>query len=493
MLGDIKNTIKQSAVYGLSRIALRGVSLILIPVYTSKFTADSIANINLMESFWQYLFTICLFGVETAIINFCTSETNESIRKKLLFNFFSILLVNSIVFAIFSNLFSGDISTFILKSESFSRVITYCFYISIFESLLIMPLTIARINSKPVLYTVIAVSSITINIALQLYFILVLALNFEYVFLAKFIAPAVVFVITLPYLIKNLSMNFEFTPLSKILKFSFPLMIAMLLSLLLNSIDRFIQTDFVDKQQIAVYTIAYGFGSVTNAFILAPFSLAINVIFWKKINDSNFRRFMTKSSTYLFFVMVLSSLVLALFMPYAFTILVRNKELWESLKIIPVILFANCFVALFTFPSLDMYYKRKTNIVLYIIIACLVFSFTANFTLIRYFGIYASAIIAVVSYLLMIGLGYFATRKYSFTVFEKYKIGLLSVLYVVFGGVLYFMNIQNVYLDILIKLLMILLFLFLLYLFRFFEPIEIQSIKGFVNKHVIRKISTKNS
>lgn len=487
MLGDIKNTIKQSAVYGLSRIALRGVSLILIPVYTAKFSADTIANINLMESFWQYLFTICLFGVETAIINFCTSETNESVRKKLLFNFFSILVVNSLVFAVFSNLFSGDLSSFILKSDSYSRVITYCFYISIFESLLIMPLTIARINSKPVLYTIITVSSITINIVLQLYFIMVLALDFEYVFLAKFIAPVVIFVITLPYLIKNLSLNFESSSLSKILKFSFPLMIAMLLSLLLNSIDRFIQTDFVDKQQIAVYTIGYGFGSVTNAFILAPFSLAINVIFWKKINDANFRRFMTKSSTYLFFAMILSSLFLVMFMPYAIKLLVRNAELWESLLIIPVILFANCFVALFTFPSLDMYYKRKTNIVLYIIIASLVFSFAANFIFIRYYGIYASAVIAVVSYILMIGMGYFATRRYSFTEFEKYKIGLLSVLYIIFGGISYFMNIQNVYLDIFLKLLIIFLFLFLLYLLRFFETIEIESIKGFIRKYIFRK------
>ena len=52
-------------------------------------------------------------------------------------------------------------------------------------------------------------------------------------------------------------------------------MIAMLMSLMLNTVDRFILTDFVSKQDVAVYTISYSIGSVTNAFILSPFTLPL--------------------------------------------------------------------------------------------------------------------------------------------------------------------------------------------------------------------------
>lgn len=486
MLKDIKHTISQSAVYGLSRVAAKLISFVLIPLYTAKFASDAIANINLLESFWQYLFTICMFAFETAIISFCASKKNDSQRRKILFNFFLLFIINSIMVLLIGIVFSGKFSQFILKETGYENVIFYCFLISVFESLLIMPMTVARINSKPVLYTVITVSNLLINLILQIYFIVYLNLGFEYVFLAKFIAPASVFLIFLPYVLKNLKSDFDFPEIKNILKFSFPLMIAMLMSLLLNTVDRFILTDFVSKQDVAVYTIGYSIGSVTNAFILAPFTLAINVIFWKKLNDDNFRRFMTKSSTYLFTAMIFVSIIISFIIPYAIKLFVRNEFLWSSATIIPYILFANCFVALFTFPSLDFYYKKNTHVILVIFTVCLLFNFAANVILIRYMGIYASAIVTVLSAVLMVLTGYYLTRKFTFTKFETEKIILLSAIFLIVVCLSFILFQQNVYLDIIIKLLLIFCAVLSLKFFKFFEPIETERIKGFFNKYFFK-------
>ncbi|MFZ1322780.1 MAG: oligosaccharide flippase family protein [Ignavibacteria bacterium] len=487
MLKDIKNTISQSAVYGLSRVATKLISFILIPLYTAKFSADAIANLNLLESFWQYLFTICMFAFETAIINFCASEKNLSKRNSIIFNFFFLTVINAAVFYAISLSFSGSISEIILN-ENNSSVISYCFLISIFESLLIMPMTIARLNNRPGLYTTITISNLVINLSLQLYFILGLGEGIVSVFFAKWISPAIVFIVFIPYLIKNLSINIDFTEIKKILSFSFPLMLAMLLSILLNSVDRFLLNDFVSKQQVAVYTTGYSIGSFTNAFIIAPFTLAINVIFWNKINDDNFRRFMTKSSTYLFFGMILTSLVITYFIDYAVKIFVRNPELWSCVEIIPIILFSNCFVALFVFSSLDFYYKKNTKSILLIMAICLSFNLIFNFIFIKYFGIYASAVITLLSYLLMTLIGARLTKKFSFTKFEKEKVILLSVMFIIFSAYSYIVSIENIYLDISIKLILILLFLLLLHMFKFLEPIEIERLKGFINKYFIKKL-----
>ncbi|MBS1517084.1 MAG: oligosaccharide flippase family protein [Bacteroidetes bacterium] len=487
MLKDIKNTISQSAVYGLSRVATKLISFILIPLYTAKFSSDAIANLNLLESFWQYLFTVCMFAFETAIINFCASEKDLSRRNSILFNFFFLTLINAAVFYVISLSFSGSISKMILNDNS-SSVISYCFLISIFESLLIMPLTIARLNNKPVLYTIITISNLLINLSLQLYFILGLKEGFESVFFAKWISPGIVFLICIPYLIRNLSIDVDFTEIKKILTFSFPLMLAMLLSILLNSADRFLLNDFVSKQQVAVYTTGYSIGSFTNAFIIAPFTLAINVIFWNKINDENFSRFMTKSSTYLFFGMIMTSLIITYFISYAVKIFVRNPGLWACTEIIPVILFSNCFVALFIFSSLDFYYKKNTKSILLIMAVCLFFNLAANFIFIKYYGIYASAAITFISYFLMTILGSALTKKFTLTKFETGKIVLLSVMFVIFSAYSYLVRIENIYADISIKLALILLFLTLLYFFKFLEPIETERLKGFFNKYFIKML-----
>lgn len=483
MISDIKNIIRQSAVYGLSRIAVRGASFILIPIYTSVFPSESIANIYLLEAFWQYIFTIILFGAEAAIINYCAKEKDNEKRKRLLFNFFSILLFNSIIIVFIGFTFSNGFSSLILNEPGYSNVILFCFLLSAFEALLTIPLTIARLKEKAFLYTSIVVSSLVLNISLQVYFIYFRHLSFDYVFLAKFLAPALVWIVCLPYIIRNIKINFDSTSIKEIVRYSFPLMVAMVLSLLLNSIDRFILSDFVAKQEVAIYTIGYSIGSITNAFILAPYTLAMNVIFWKKIGDSNFDRFMTKSSTYLFFGMIFSGLVISMFIKYAIEIFVRNPELWYASNIVPIILFANCFVALFLFPTLDFYHKKKTNTILLIITLSLVTSITLNFTFIRYFGIYASSFSAVLSYIFMFFCGFLLARKYSLIKYETSKLILLSVLYISFASTLYLVDLQNTILDIFIKLVSLFLFLFLLYLFGFFEKIEIIRFKEFLGKY----------
>jgi len=488
LLKDLKHTIRQSAVYGLSRVAAKLVSFVLIPLYTAAFVSDTIANINLLESFWQYLFTIVMFAFETAIVNFCARETNVSKRQKILFNFFIMMLFNSAIVLFCGFIFSSKLSDIVLNQAGFGNVIFYCFLISVFEALLIMPLTIARINNKPVLYTIITVSSLLINLALQIIFIVMLKYGFEFIFLAKFIAPALMFVIFIPYVIRNLKLSIDFTEIKNILKFSFPLMLAMLVSLMLNTVDRFILSDFVSKTDVAIYTTGYSLGSVTNAFILSPFTLAINVIFWKKIDEDNFRRFMTKSSTYLFTGMIFVSLVISLFIYYAIKIFVRNEALWPAVNIIPFILFANCFAALFTFHSLDFYYKRNTNVILYIMAACLAFNFAANIIFIKYFGIYASAVITILSYMLMLLLGHYSTKSFSFTKFELRKVIMLSVLFVIFVSTAFLIRPGNVYLDVLLKLIMIFLFIITLYFLKFFEPIEIERTKGFFNKYLFSKL-----
>jgi len=490
LINDIKNTIKQSAIYGLSRIGIRAISFILIPIYTTVFTADSIANINLLESFWQYIFTIVLFGAEAAIINFCAKESDVTRRKRLLFNFFSILVFNSILCISIAKILSVELSTLVLNESAYGNVIFYCFLISVFEALLIIPLTIARLNEKPALYTIIVLCNLVLNISLQIYFIFFLKYNFEYVFLAKFIAPAFTLLICIPYITQHLRINFDTSALKDIFKYSFPLMIAMVLSLLLNSIDRFILVDFVSKQQVAIYTVAYSIGSVTNAFILSPYTLAMNVIFWKKLGDNNFGRFMTKSSTYLFFSMIFSALLISFFIQYVIKIFVRNPELWFASNIIPVILFANCFVALFLFPTLDFYFKKKTNTILLIIILSLILSVVLNVIFIRHYGIYAAAVITVLSYLFMFAIGLYFSRKIRLTKYEPKKLIILSILFITFVYSSSWMNIQNLYLDIIIKVFLIFLYLFFLYLFGFFEKIEIIRAKQMSNKYLKTKFRT---
>lgn len=491
MLEDLKNTIKHSAVYGLSRVASKALSFVFIPLYTSVYSAGVIGDINLFETFWQYLFTLCLFGFETTIITHC-SNLNEDSRKKLLFNFLTLLVLNCFVFLVLGLLFSHNFSQLYFKNDNYSTVIFYSFLVCIFESLLALPLCIARLKQKPGLYSIIALSSLFISFFLQIYFVYFQKKDFDFIFLAKFLAPMIVFIFCIPVVIDNIKINFNKESVKDIVNFSFFWTIYAILSMALNTLDRFILPFFVSKDLVGVYTLGYGIGSLTNFLVVMPFSLAFSGIFYKKVNEENSGRYFTKMATYLFFAMIFVSLIASLIMPEAIKLFVRNPKLWEAVNTIRIILFANCIFALFNIIGFGYLYKKESKIVTWYTFIVLLFNVIGNFIFIRYYGIYAAAVFSVLSYILLITFLYIKSKSYYFIKLETYKLILLSLLYI---GLIYLSTIikqNNLLIDFGINLLLIISFFFLLYVGKFFEDIELYTIKGAINKYLKINLFRKN-
>lgn len=491
MLEDLKNTIKHSAVYGLSRVASKALSFVFIPLYTSVYSAGVIGDINLFETFWQYLFTLCLFGFETTIITHC-SNLNEDSRKKLLFNFLTLLVLNCFVFLVLGLLFSHNFSQLYFKNDNYSTVIFYSFLVCIFESLLALPLCIARLKQKPGLYSIIALSSLFISFFLQIYFVYFQKKDFDFIFLAKFLAPMIVFIFCIPVVIDNIKINFNKESVKDIVNFSFFWTIYAILSMALNTLDRFILPFFVSKDLVGVYTLGYGIGSLTNFLVVMPFSLAFSGIFYKKVNEENSARYFTKMSTYLFFTMVFVSLVASLVMPEAIKMFVRNPKLWESINTIRIILFANCIFAIFQSFSFAFLYRKEAKVIVWVTFFTLICNVAGNFIFIRYYGIYAAAGLSVISYIIFVVVLYQKSKKYYFIKLEVYKLVLLSCLYI---GLVYLSTLikqNNLLLDAGINLALIIIFFLLLYIGKFFESSEIYAVKGALNKYLKINLFPKN-
>ncbi|CAN5644674.1 oligosaccharide flippase family protein [soil metagenome] len=483
MLQDIKYTLRHSAVYGISRIATKALAFVFVPLYTTVYSLGSIANINLLETFWQILLTICLFGFETSIITFCSPEKKEN-RKPLFFYFTLILLINCSIFFIIPMMFRSSIAGMVVHNAQYSNVIFLCFLICIFETLLVLPLSAARLNNSPKLYTGIALSSLMINFVLQLIFILGLKKDFEWIFVAKFIGPMAVFILTIPYLIKQIKVQFDIEVIKKIIAFSFIFTLAAISAMLLNTADRFILDLYQPKDTVAIYTVGYSVGSIINSLVLMPFNLALVGIFWKKAEEDNSERYFTKTTTYLFFTMILVSLIVSFYIPSGIKLFARNPHLWPAVNVIRIILFANCIGSLYYVSALSFLYRKNSSVLLIVTSAAMVFNIIGNFIFIKYYGMYACAVLSVLSFLVQVVLSYNIAKKYYYIRFEVYKMVLLSALYILFSLIVTWYPLQNLLMDSFLKLGYIVIFFILLYIFRFFEPIEIQSIKGFFNKYL---------
>ena len=485
MLKDIKNTIKQSAVYGLSRISLKFISFFLTPIYSIYFTVSEYGVLDRFERFWQIILAISLFGIETALLRWYTLTENPEKRKSLVFSILSFLLILNLIVISLGTVFSGQISYFIFDTEIYYRIIIYTFLIAAFEALLMIPLSILRAENKPVKYLVLTISSALINMAMQFYFLFYSDIKLEGIFISKFIAPFLIFIILIPYLIRHISIKLDRLELMDVIKFSFPLMLTSIVSVLLNSVNRFI-LGFIDNQNdVGLFSLASNISGVITALLISPFQLAFNVIFWQKLKDANSARYYTKSMTYSVFLYVWGALLLSLTIPYLIKIYIpKNMAYWEASDLVPILSLSLVFYGMLTIAYMSYHHAKRNDLIFYFQTGALILNIILNYLLIPYFKMYGAAFATFFSFCILIMVMYKYSSKFYFIKYETYKITVMIILAGVIMAIFFYVKITPKWLDITVRLLSVIFYPILLYFFKLYEEIEITSIKSIAKKYL---------
>lgn len=487
MLKDIKNTLKQSAVYGLSRISLKFISFFLTPVYSIYFTVSEYGVLDRFERFWQIILAISLFGIETALLRWYTLAENEEKKKSLIFSILSFLFILNVLIITFGSIFSGQISYFIFDTPIYHRIIIYTFLIAAFEALLMIPLSVLRAQNKPVKYLLLTLSSAVISMGLQLYFLFYSQIKLEGIFLSKFIAPSAIFIILIPYLVKHIKMKIEKVELFDLIKFSFPLMLTSIVSVLLNSVNRFILGFVGSQDDVGLFSLASNISGVITALLISPFQLAFNVIFWQKLKDENAARFYTKSMTYSVFLYVWGALTLSLTIPYLIKLYIpKNMSYWSAIDLVPILSMSLVFYGMLTISYMSYHHAKRNDLIFYFQTGTLILNIALNYLLIPYFRMFGAAFSTFISFVILIIIMYRFSNRFYFIKYESYKIFMMIILACLIMCLFYYVKFNPKWLDIVFRIISILFYPFLLYFFRLYEEIEIISIKLIVRKYLKR-------
>lgn len=485
MLKDIKNTIKQSAVYGLSRIATKLVSFVLLPVYSLNFSVAEYGVISRIETLWQILFAVFFFGFESGVIRWYSKIENEDEKKKFLFSLTLFLLIINLFFTIVFYSGAGFFSGVIFKTDGYSKLVFYASLIASAETFAFIVFLLLRIKGKAFLYTLFSILIALLNLGIQLYYILYTEKKLDGVFIAKIISPVVILIILLPYYISFLKVGFDLKNLKELIIYSFPVMLASLFSTLLNQSDRYILGYLSSSADVGLYSLAYNICGLLNFLVIAPFALAFSVMSWNKLKSENAVRFFTKNITYLFFVITYLALALSLATPNLIKIFTLNKDYWTAKDVVPWIAIAMPFYGISIISFFSFYVTGKTFYVLYFTIAALIINVTLNFIFIPLFNMYGAALSNFISFFLLCYLCYRYSKKNYFFEYEWRKIFLMTAVYIILVLPFFYFQLNDLSLiNGVLKLLALFAFPVILYYLNFYESIELERIKGFFNKYL---------
>ena len=494
MLNSIKVSLKDTLIYGLGNIAVKIVGLLLIPLFSNPkfFTIEEFGVLGILEISALVLTASMASALPQSLTRWFWDKEHRENQKGIFFMSFATQLAVSLLFCLLLVPLSKTFSIMIFSKPDWSRVITYVIIGSGIQALNNINNTLMRLQARSVLYTTTNLFKLTFVLTLSLYFIISKKMGLEGYYLAQAIGNALLVIALSGYTFKNSRIFFSKDIFRAMNTYGFPLFLANISAVALNVVDRYsLNSSAFHKsslssldvlKSVALYTLAFKIVSVLKLAIVDSMKLALGPMMLKRIGSPDIKRFYSKVLLYSSYVLMFAVIGVSLFSFELIKIITKSRQFWDAVTIIPVLAMSVVFVNMKDLTVYGLHVVKKTRIIGIIVVFSTILSVCLNFLLIPLWDITGAAVATLLAQFVFWLITYYYSQKAFFVPYELKKIFVL----ILTGAILSFsclvLNTMELFPRLLLKTLFLVSFPFILYLFRFYEPIELQSIRGFVIK-----------
>jgi O-antigen/teichoic acid export membrane protein len=488
MLNKVRKIGTNTIFYGIGNIFNKSLGLFLIPIYAQKIPIEQYGILAILELTIQLLLALLNFGITSGHERFYYLQKENNEYKKFLFNnVLGLFLISLISLTIFSG-FRPYLSEFFWGNRDYSYLLLLVVFITFVEINNIIPFQILQYSDKPLTYIVTNFVRLLVSVGATIYLVISKNLGIEGVLYGRLIGSGLTMLfqfasVVLPKIIVKIDFNKVFMTI----RYGFPYTISLIGYLIFASSDRYMLNWLTDERQTGMYGFGY---KISNIIMLLVQSIGIGYLpsMYQQEKQQDNIRFYRKMLFYYTFIMAYAILFFLFFYKILLWPLVKNKEYWNGLAIVPVMSVAFLILGMNNFVNVGLTLKNKTRY--YIIptfIAALV-NIGLNFLFIKWLGFTGPAYSALISQAINTILIAVLANRFMAIGFEWRKILIVLILACAFFIIGIQINTEHKILIAVSRILLLILYPYVLYKFKLFEPIEIQRIKEGIFK-LLNKIN----
>ena len=448
MSNPIRKLISQTAVYGLSSIVGRLLNYLLVPLYTSVFSDPAhYGVVSELYAWVAFLIVILTFGMETAFFRFI--QTSENKEQTYLNSLATVLGFNVLFFAILL-FFNNDIASFMLY-EGHNEYIILLGIIVCVDAVSAIPLAKLRIEEKSMRFVSIQITSILVNVALNLFLMLYLfdparpEEGVLFILLANLCA-SLVKPLMLYDSFQLRGLHFDWKQVKLMLIYSLPLVVGSFAGIINETIDRIllkqiiynpgdITTLHTAEAEVGIYSACYKLAMLVT-ILLQAYRYAAEPFFFNQMKNED-RNIIYVKVMNLFVAMVCLVFLFVSLNIDLFKHFIQNESYWEGLPVVPILLLANVFLGIYYNQSIWYKLSGKTQYGAYIALIGAALTIGINVLFIPRYGYMASAWATFIVYAVQMVLSYFLGQKHYPIPYNVKKFGLylgLALLFYFIGS-----------------------------------------------------------
>ena len=459
-MSGLKSLAKETAIYGVSSIVGRFLNYLLVPVYTIALPASSggygvVTNIYAWVALMLVLLTC---GMETGFFRFANKGQDDPMRV-----YSTTLLsvsIGSVVFVVLGLLFLEPIAGWLEYGEH-PWYIGMMMIVVAMDAIQSIPFAYLRYKKRPIKFAALKLLFIFLNIALNLFYYVVLKGNdVGYAFLFNLVCTSVVMLCMIPEL-RGFTYVLDRELLKRMLRYSLPLVILGVAGILNQVADKIIfPFVYPDEAEATVQLGIYGAASKI-AMIMAMFTQAFRFAYepfvFGKSKEKDSREMYAQAMKFFIIFTLLAFLAVMFYLDILRHII--GRDYWDGLRVVPIVMAAEIFMGIYF--NLSFWYKLidETRCGAYFSLTGCTILILMNIFLIPKYGYIACAWAGFTGYGVAMLLSYFVGQKKYPIQYDLKAIGM----YVLLAAVLYlaaeYVPIDNIYLRMAYRTVLLILFI----------------------------------
>ncbi|MCX5784650.1 MAG: oligosaccharide flippase family protein [Elusimicrobia bacterium] len=426
MFSEIKKLGKESLVYGLSTVASRLLTFLLLPFYTHYLSPADYGVVAAVFSYIAFFNILCQYGLDQAYM-----RHYEEREKAFPSAFWGVAAVSFVITVV---LCAGRQPLALAAGigAGRGRLVAYSAIILFADALSAVPFADLRMAHKALKYALIRFSAVILNLLLNFWFIARSGWGIEGIFAANIVSSLFTLAIVLWPALPRLKLRLDMPVFRKMLSFALPLVPAGLGAMAVQVIDRPILLRLSGETTVGIYQANYRLG-IFMMLVVSMFDQAWRPFFIERAKNPEAKPLFAGILTY--FSMGSAWLVLALsfFIEDLVKIRVAGRTLihpayWPGLGIVPVVLWGYLFNGLYVNFLAPAVIAKKTGRIMAATLFGAALNIAANFLLIPPFGMLGAAWATFIAYFSMAVFMHQAGRKYYIVPYDYKRVaGVLGI------------------------------------------------------------------
>ncbi len=306
---------RNTVVYAVGNVALRGVAFVLLPLYTHGLSIEDYGRLAAILLTVEFLWMTMGLGMLDAVVRFGDKGVNgmpgQLIGTATCINLAGGILASAVCYAFLSPLFAA-----IWQTDSQIYILLAC-GAALGQSLFLQSVAQFRIQNQAGRFVIASVVAAVAILVLTVVFVNGLNLGITGVLLAQTLAYAAVTTLVIFALALKERLSFSIALAKQLLRFGFPLVFAMVGRRAIGGVAIYMLTLLAGMHAVAVYSVGSRVAQILAIVLILPFQLAFQPMLFSNLASPNIKAFLSRVLTYLAFAATVLS----------FAIVVASKSL----------------------------------------------------------------------------------------------------------------------------------------------------------------------